>query len=134
MTSRPFGAVLSQFHRTASHWQSAALAELWRCPQCASVIEFSDRGVELNLERLRGDGFGRYVDWLGLGDLISIGEVRTPLLTLDDGLIVKNEGLQPTGSFKDRGAAALISWLALRAVARIVVDSSGNAGAAIAAY
>ena len=40
----------------------------------------------------------------------------------------------PTGSFKDRGAAVLVSWLAEQGVQHVVEDSSGNAGAALAAY
>lgn len=46
----------------------------------------------------------------------------------------KFEGAQPTGSFKDRGAAVLISHLASLGVDEIVEDSSGNGGAAIAAH
>jgi threonine synthase len=48
--------------------------------------------------------------------------------------MVKLEGALPTGSFKDRGASAMVAWLSRAGVERIVVDSSGNAGAAAAAY
>ena len=47
---------------------------------------------------------------------------------------LKLEGLSATGSFKDRGAATLIGFLAGAGVERAVADSSGNAGAAIAAH
>jgi threonine synthase len=47
---------------------------------------------------------------------------------------LKLESLNPTGSFKDRGAAVLLTYLQGRGVRRLVEDSSGNAGAAIAAY
>ena len=47
---------------------------------------------------------------------------------------LKLEGISPTGSFKDRGAATLIGFLAGAGVERAVADSSGNAGAAIAAH
>jgi len=66
---------------------------------------------------------------------ISLGEGTTPLLRLEhDKLIyVKNETLNPTGSFKDRGAAFLINTI--QGEDKIVIDdSSGNAGAALAAY
>ncbi len=68
---------------------------------------------------------------------ISLGEGGTPLLPLhprDNCLIyVKDETLNPTGSFKDRGAAFLINTI--QGDDKIVIDdSSGNAGAALAAY
>jgi threonine synthase len=46
----------------------------------------------------------------------------------------KCEYANPTGSFKDRGAAPIVSFLASRGVTEAVEDSSGNAGAAFAAY
>jgi threonine synthase len=49
-------------------------------------------------------------------------------------LHVKCEHLNPTGSFKDRGTAVLISALSSAEVAEAVEDSSGNAGASFAAY
>ncbi len=68
---------------------------------------------------------------------ISLGEGWTPLLRLDPRgrqlIYVKNETLNPTGSFKDRGAAFLINTI--QGQEKIVIDdSSGNAGAALAAY
>ena len=39
-----------------------------------------------------------------------------------------------SGSFKDRGAATMAAWLASHGVERVIEDSSGNAGAALAAY
>jgi len=47
---------------------------------------------------------------------------------------IKQDHLFPSGSYKDRGAAALVSKAVELGVARVVEDSSGNAGAAIAAY
>ena len=64
---------------------------------------------------------------------MSLGEPVTPLVEVD-GAILKLEGALPTGSFKDRGAGALVAWLAGHGVERVVEDSSGNAGAALAAY
>ena len=46
----------------------------------------------------------------------------------------KLEFMAPTGSFKDRGAAPVIASLEAQGVAKVVEDSSGNAGAAMAAY
>ena len=70
-------------------------------------------------------------------DPISLGEGGTPFLRLyshnDQLVYVKNETLNPTGSFKDRGAAFLINTI--KGEKKTVIDdSSGNAGAALAAY
>src|SRR5260370_8072920 len=50
------------------------------------------------------------------------------------GVVGKVEGGLPSGSFKDRGSAVLVGWLAEHGVDRVVDDSSGNAGASLAAY
>ncbi len=47
---------------------------------------------------------------------------------------IKIDYLFPTGSYKDRGAAVLISKMKEWGVRKVVEDSSGNAGSAIAAY
>ena len=68
---------------------------------------------------------------------ITIGENETPLLKFDVGnldFLLKMESMQPTGSFKDRGAYTLINELHHLGIKKIMLDSAGNAGAAIAAY
>ena len=68
---------------------------------------------------------------------ISMGEGCTPLIRLPgktDNCYFKLEWFSPTGSFKDRGASVMVSFLNQMNVSKIVADSSGNAGAAIAAY
>lgn len=69
--------------------------------------------------------------------ITSLGEPLTPLVEADvlgRRLLLKLDHLFPTGSYKDRGAAVLISRARELGVRRVVEDSSGNAGAAIAAY
>lgn len=68
---------------------------------------------------------------------VTLGEVVTPLVEAElDGLHFhcKVEYLSPTGSFKDRGTAVLVSVLRALGVTEVVEDSSGNAGASLAAY
>jgi threonine synthase len=65
---------------------------------------------------------------------VSLGEGLTPLVPIRPGLWGKLEYVTATGSFKDRGAAVLMSVAAGLGVERVVVDSSGNAGRAVAAY
>ncbi len=70
-------------------------------------------------------------------NIVSFQEGYTPLLPFQvEGrpILLKQEHLFPTGSFKDRGASVLISRAKELGVERVVEDSSGNAGAAIAAY
>ena len=70
-------------------------------------------------------------------ELVTLGEGMTPLVPLDADApehIVKLDYLCPTGSYKDRGASVLLTHLKALGVESVVEDSSGNAGAAIAAY
>jgi threonine synthase len=69
--------------------------------------------------------------------VISLGEGNTPLIwrqVFGREIGFKLEFLNPTGSYKDRGTAVLVSFLLSRGVRRAVEDSSGNAGASFAAY
>src|SRR5215216_5113874 len=73
---------------------------------------------------------------------LTLGEGATPVIRLDrwaaaHGLgevFAKLEHLQPTGSFKDRGTATLVARARALGARRLVEDSSGNAGASMAAY
>jgi threonine synthase len=70
-------------------------------------------------------------------DLVSLGEGDTPLLShriFSREIFFKCEYLNPTGSFKDRGSAVLVSALISAGIEEAVEDSSGNAGASFAAY
>lgn len=68
---------------------------------------------------------------------VTLGEGNTPLITTEwagQRLCFKLESLAPTGSFKDRGAAVLVTALQGLGIQRVVEDSSGNAGASLTAY
>ncbi len=68
---------------------------------------------------------------------ISMGEGTTPLIARrlhEADVLLKCEWFMPTGSFKDRGASVMLSLLRQQGVACVLEDSSGNGGAAIAAY
>jgi threonine synthase len=76
------------------------------------------------------------------GDVITLGEGWTPLLRSDrlareigcDELWIKDEGRNPTGTFKDRGAAVAVSRYRELGVKAVALNSSGNAGGAWALY
>jgi threonine synthase len=86
----------------------------------------------------------RYAEALPvLPDPVTLGESVTPLVPLAPPralagagltLLAKPEGGLPTGSYKDRGSATLVSLLAATGVRKAVEDSSGNAAASLAAY
>ncbi|MBA3340129.1 MAG: pyridoxal-phosphate dependent enzyme, partial [Geodermatophilaceae bacterium] len=73
---------------------------------------------------------------------MTLGEGATPLIELPGlasevgvaRLWVKDEGLNPTGSFKARGMSAAVTRAAALGVAGLVVPTAGNAGAALCAY
>ena len=72
----------------------------------------------------------------------TLGEGDTPLVGLPvvanevglDRLLGKLEFVNPTGSYKDRGAAVMMAMAREQGVTEVVEDSSGNAGAAVSAY
>lgn len=114
----------------------------WRCACGAPLDVVKDLGsapprfTELKEEK----SMWRYRELLPLiesGCTVSLAEGFTPVLTrCIEGyeVILKLDFMNPTGSFKDRGASVMLSNLKALGVKSIVIDSSGNAGAAVAAY
>jgi len=84
----------------------------------------------------------RYAEMLPGVPPITLGEGFTPLLRARrlaaelglKSLFVKDEAVNPTGSFKARGMAVAVSVAAARGVRVAAAPSAGNAGAALAAY
>ena len=65
---------------------------------------------------------------------VSMGEGMTPIVRLDEDVLLKMDYFMPTLSFKDRGAAVLVAHCKAIGVDKVVQDSSGNAGNSVAAY
>jgi threonine synthase len=68
---------------------------------------------------------------------VSLGEGATPMVERAWGGLrphFKLEWFNPTCSFKDRGASVMLSWLRQIGIPAVAEDSSGNGGAAIAAF
>jgi len=97
------------------------------------------------LLRERRRSMWRYREWLPVlprEEPVSLGEGGTPLLRVDrlaamhgfSRLWVKEEGVNPTGSFKARGLSAAVTRAAAAGATRFVVPTAGNAGVALAAY
>jgi threonine synthase len=99
-----------------------------------------------NIGKNKEPGFWRYSFLLPVEneeDRISLGEVITPLIKLkssirdlgcSEQILVKDEGLLPTSSFKARGLAMAVSMAKQLKIKHLAIPTNGNAGAAMAAY
>jgi threonine synthase len=109
----------------------------YRCPRCGGLFDDREpvrwKGVDNQVQ-----GIWRFAPSIGIEQVsITLGEGCTALVPAEAmGRVVyfKCEYANPTGSFKDRGTASLVSFLASRGVSAAIEDSSGNAGASFAAY
>ncbi len=115
-------------------------APIWRCPVCAGALAL-DGPNRLTAAQIDAADptLWRYGAILPVGKehARSLGEGLTPLIagTLGGHQVwFKHDALLPTGSFKDRGAAVLVAHLRRLGLRRVIVDSSGNAAAAMAGY
>jgi threonine synthase len=74
--------------------------------------------------------------------IVSLGEGMTPLIRTSrleahlgaTNLFVKDEGLNPTGSFKARGLSCAVSMCVELGIRKLAIPTAGNAGSALAAY
>jgi threonine synthase len=118
------------------------------CGKCQSPLlarydlERARRTLSLASLAQRERSMWRYAEVLPNAAPVSLGEGMTPLLhTRRYGerlglanLYVKDEGLNPTGSFKARGLSAALSMARALGVETIALPTAGNAGGAAAAY
>lgn len=121
------------------------------CPDCGSpqLVRYSivEDGANSNLREIwaaRSDRMWRFRELLPLlpGEApVSLGEGGTPLVRLEKAgealglnLLLKDEGGNPTGSFKDRGLSVAVTRAVHDGASSFVLPSAGNAGVALAAY
>jgi threonine synthase len=115
-------------------------AQTWRCPICEGPLAW-EGPRRMNRSQMAADvpSLWRYAAVLPVkpDQAVSLGETITPLVEAQIGATMvkcKLDFLLPSGSYKDRGAAVLVSTLKTLGVRHAIEDSSGNAAAAIAAY
>lgn len=110
----------------------------WRCTSCGGALELRDQPpFDASAVDTNNWSIWRYAETLGVERQVSLGAGVTPLVPLGgshDGVFVKCEFQNPTGSYKDRGTETLVSYLASQGVVSVVEESSGNAGASLAQY
>lgn len=115
-------------------------ALIWRCEACAGTLDLEIAPFDMGKIQRAEPGVWRYAAALpkvALPQRVRLGEVMTPLVPaarLSRGLLLKVDFLFPSGSYKDRGSSVMVSKLRSLGAASIMDDSSGNAGASIAAY
>ncbi len=120
---------------------SYACDDLRFCCDCGGVLDLRfEPGLDQAALRTRPATLWRYAEALPLSnaaDPVTLGEPVTPLVEMElagRSVLVKQDFLYPSGSYKDRGSAVLMSRARELGVAHVVEDSSGNAGASIAMY
>lgn len=109
--------------------------------------DLANAARSMTLDSLRGRqaSLWRYREVMPVRDernIVSLGEGFTPLLHARrlgekmgvPNLYLKDEGVNPTGSFKARGMTAAISVAKELGIRKVAVPSAGNAGGAMAAY
>jgi threonine synthase len=117
---------------------------VWRC-SCGGLLDLAPFEARFPLEHIqrRPPTLWRYLEALPFApgsvtwQAVTLGEGFTPLIPLAPempGVLLKADYMMPTLSFKDRGAAVLVTLARELGVQRVIADSSGNAGTAIAAY
>jgi len=118
----------------------------WRCPACSGrlLLEWTEPPPAPRVDANR-NGVWRYRPLLPSvqpTSIVTLGEGASPVVWIDrwaaahrlERVGVKLECISPTGSFKDRGTTTLVSHARDLGLQSLIEDSSGNAGASIAAY
>ena len=121
------------------------------CKDCQSPLlaRYDLVSARQNLDRdairKRGRGMWRWKELLPVQDpknIITLGEGDSPLLSVPRlgeelglrNLFVKDESLNPTGTFKARGLSSAVSKARELGVDQFVIPTAGNAGGALAVY
>lgn len=117
------------------------------CKHCGDLLEITMRRRvgRRSLYGTRGPGVWRFSKALPFHEgtvPVSLGEGGTPLVQLEriggrlrlGGLFVKNDGQNPTGSFKDRGMSVVVTRAKELGARALVCASTGNTAASLAAY
>lgn len=119
-----------------------------RCPACAGVLDpaYDYDTLDLTRETVAGDGPGvwRYESLLPFPREVAVtmDEGGTPLVDCPtlagelgvDRVLVKDEGRNPTGTFKDRGQALAVTAARQHGASDVALATAGNAGQAASAY
>ena len=117
---------------TCSRCRKEWSGDQWQC-ECKGPLEVHDDICFEKEGLIPVHSLWRYEKYLAAEKRVSFNEGFTPLVFIDK-YYYKLDFLFPTLSFKDRGATVMMSDLVKRNITELVEDSSGNAGASVAAY
>lgn len=114
--------------------------KIWKC-DCEGLLDI-DFKAKFPLEKIktRQPNIWRYREAIPIdndSNIVSFNEGFTPILEfVIEGrpVLIKQDHLFQTGSFKDRGASVLVSKIKELGIDYVIEDSSGNAGCAVSAY
>jgi len=112
------------------------------CPKDGGVLyaryDLAAIRKSFSREQLRGRtcSMWRYADVLPDAEPVTLGEGFTPMLASREypNVYIKDEGLNPTGSFKARGLSAAVTMAKHFGLKKLAIPSAGNAAGALAAY
>ena len=112
------------------------------CPKDAGILyaryDLASIKRTFSAARLAGRAptMWRYDAVLPEADPVSLGDGFTPMLTSREcaNVFIKDEGLNPTGSFKARGLSAAVTMARHFGLKKLAIPSAGNAAGALAAY
>jgi threonine synthase len=112
------------------------------CPKDGGVLyvryDLAAIRKSFSREQLRGRtcSMWRYADVLPEAVPVTLGEGFTPMLASREypNVYIKDEGLNPTGSFKARGLSAAVTMAKHFGLKKLAIPSAGNAAGALAAY
>jgi len=114
------------------------------CPECKEPLLISYPSKKRRFF-LRRQSLGKYLDFLPLKEInhnLILGEGNTPLLRLNrleeklnlSSVLAKNETINPTHSFKDRGSSVAVQKAVSQRIDKIGTVSTGNMAVSTAAY
>jgi threonine synthase len=106
------------------------------CDRCGSPLlcQYDIERVDPAVLEQRPQWMWRYREVLPAADPVTLGEGWTPLVPAGPGVWVKDESVNPTGSFKDRGMAMAVTMARHLGATSLAAPSAGNAAVALAAY
>jgi threonine synthase len=109
------------------------------CPKDGGVlyVRYNLKNLKQNFNpAARPATMWRYAEVLPDTAPVSLGEGFTPMLPSREfgGVYIKDEGLNPTGSFKARGMSVAVTMAKAYGLKKLAVPSAGNAASALAAY
>lgn len=131
---------------------------LYVCPRCGELLDVEKQvvgaggtlrqlwaGRRASLEARDRSGVWRYRELLPFADdtpIVSLAEGNTPLYDAPrsaayaglDALLLKHQGCNPTGSFKDTGMTTAVTQARVLNAQTVVCASTGNTAASLAAY